>query len=212
MQFDLTVTNGMPSVARVSATLARVSSSPLSSPLPLIHPLLLSHPSHPSLLPQALSFICLSPADSLHPSLHLRPSLHPPSLSPPWTIASCSLSLPSFRPFSPVSSSVCVSASPLLPSHSSHLRRIFVILSSHSHSSSLLPTLTSVYSSISPPLSVLHLTFTSSRFASHLISSLYLYELPCFLPSAFSSPAVLSLSIRLSHSVPPSGGNQVTMK
>lgn len=141
MQFDLTVTNGMPSVARVSATLARVSSSPLSSPLPLIHPLLLSHPSHPSLLPQALSFICLSPADSLHPSLHLRPSLHPPSLSlsssdhcllfslPPF--------LPSFQPCQFLRLCVCFSSPPVTflspPPHLCHSLLSFSFILSSPH-------------------------------------------------------------------------------
>lgn len=155
------------------------------------------HPSHP-FFPQALPFICLSSADSLHPSLHFRPSLQSSLSHPlPHPIASCPVSLFS----STVLSALSVSPSVCLPlTHFSHqsscpslalppLHLIFVIHSSHLHSSSLLyPTWhLSIHSS--PCLSVLFLTFASSAHVSHLIFSLSLFELVPLCPQSLSLPS-----------------------
>lgn len=143
--------------------------SPLSR-LSLIHPLILpTHPSHPSFLPQALPFICLSSADfptsispppSLSP-LHLFLSL---SLVPLPLFLSLSLPLLSQQPCLYLCLSLCCllchlhhSFTPLsltLPIlHHTALSISSVILFSLSHSSFLFPSLTSVYTFISSSLS-----------------------------------------------------------
>lgn len=202
------VTNRMLSVVRVNVrhTHPLRYQSPLSR-LSLIHPLFLpTHPSHPSFLPQALPFICLSSAD-FPTSISPPPSLSPLHLS----LSLCLLSL-SFPPLSPQPCLYLLLSLCCLLYHSHHsftplsltlpilhhipLSILFVILFSLSHSSFLFPSLTSVYTFISPSLS-----FTSPLpHPLHITPHLFYVPLwtcpsPSLLPpSALSSCSLINLN------------------
>lgn len=130
-QFDLTVTNRMLSVLRLSYTHSHTLryQSPLSLSLFSLSPFFLpTCPSYPSSFPQALPFICMSSAHSVHPSLHpFSPSPHSFFLSSSLHCLLFCLPLSLRLQFSPVSFSLCRSTAhsitpitlPLLQAHSS---------------------------------------------------------------------------------------------
>lgn len=209
------VTNRMLSVVRVNVrhTHPLRYQSPLSR-LSLIHPLFLpTHPSHPSFLPQALPFICLSSAD-FPTSISPPPSLSPLHLSLSLPSASFSVFLFLLCPYSPVFTSSCLSAAysvaPSLPSLwpslscSTFLSPSHLSFSSHFHIHPFFspPWRLSIHSSLPlcplPHLCLIHCV-------SHLIFSMSLYELVLLrhcslhLPShpALSSTLTLRLSLLL---------------
>lgn len=170
MQLNLMVTNRTLSAVRVDVTQSGIK-YPSSFFCSKIHPLHLQI-SHPSLVPQALPFMCLSSADSLHPLLYFRPSLSPLSHSLPHSIGSSSSFFPppSFQPCQflplcfcpwlilPITPSVLLS---LLPLHLILILFTFILSS--------ISCMTSVYSSL-------------------LVSDLFLTYASCLTPHLFFVP------------------------